>query len=143
VKVVTTNGVFDILHEGHLHILREARKLGDKLIVLINSDESVRKLKGECRPINNQKFRCDMLRELRCVDTVYIFDEPDPCKFIESIKPDIHVKSKSGYKGLEKETLAKYGGKLVLLDDVPSLSTTNIIDRCMKIFYYGEAKTSL
>jgi len=90
--VVFTNGCFDVLHRGHISYLKESKKLGDYLIVGINSDRSVKKLKGEDRPLYNQEDRKFFLEELRCVDEVIIFDEDDPVPLIKRIKPDILTK---------------------------------------------------
>src|SRR3989338_3572301 len=87
-KIITTNGIFDILHIGHIRYLQEAKKLGDILIVAINSDSSVKKIKGPKRPLNNENDRAEMLASLQCIDFVAIFDEENPIKFLEEIKPD-------------------------------------------------------
>ena len=91
-KIVTTNGVFDILHIGHIRYLKEAKKLGDILIIAINSDNSVKKIKDPKRPLNNEKDRAEAIASLEHVDYVTIFNEENPIKFLEEIKPDIHVK---------------------------------------------------
>ena len=87
-----TNGCFDILHAGHIHLLKNAKKLGDFLIVAINSDGSVKSLKGKDRPINNLSARIEMLEALSFVDLVVVFKEPTPLKIIKMISPDILVK---------------------------------------------------
>ena len=124
-RVVTTNGIFDLLHLGHLYILEKAREQGDYLIVLINSDASA--LAQKKTPIFNQDERKKMLEAVRYVDEVRVFDELDPREALRQIKPYAHVKSKSGYKGLEKEVLDEYGGKLILVDDIPSFSSTSLM----------------
>lgn len=91
-KIVTTSGVFDILHIGHIRYLRAAKKLGDVLIVAVNSDSSVRKIKGPKRPLNNENDRAEALASLECVDYVTIFSENTPIKILGIIKPRIHVK---------------------------------------------------
>ncbi len=91
-KVIFTNGCFDILHRGHLEILKFCKSLGDHVVVGLNSDESVRRLKGETRPINCQEDRKILLETLRCVDEVIIFDEDTPYRLIKEIKPLIIVK---------------------------------------------------
>ncbi len=126
-KVVTTNGCFDILHVGHLRLLKKSRALGDKLIVLINSDMSVKKLKGKNRPIYNQNDRAEMLLAFSFVDEVRIFIEDNPCQELKKIEPTIHVKSVEGYKGLEGPVIDKWGGILVLFPDEKGYSTTNIL----------------
>src|SRR3989344_810490 len=92
-KIVTTNGVFDILHFGHVKYLEEAKNLGDFLIVCVNSDSSVKRIKGDKRPINDEKSRMGVLAGLESVDYAFIFDEKDPRSWIGRIKPDIHVKA--------------------------------------------------
>ena len=91
-KVVTTNGCFDILHVGHLRYLQKAKRLGDILIVAINSDESVRAIKGDKRPLVPEDERAEILAALECVDYVMIFPELDPIQFLKELRPDIHVK---------------------------------------------------
>ena len=91
-KIVFTNGCFDLLHPGHSHYLTEAKALGDVLIVGLNSDESVKQIKGNDRPINNEDFRSKMLMSLKPVDAVVIFNENTPIQIISIIKPAIHVK---------------------------------------------------
>src|SRR3989344_1680230 len=116
-KIVTTNGVFDILHIGHIRYLQKAKKLGDVLIVAINSDSSVRKIKGPKRPLNNENDRAEMLASLQCIDFVAIFDEENPIKFLEEIKPDVHAKG-GDYKIsqiIEKDTVEKNNGRGIFL----------------------------
>ncbi len=128
-SIVFTNGCFDILHAGHLRTLLTAKREGDFLVVGLNSDASVRRLKGEQRPINSQEERAQMLAALECVDLVVIFDEDTPLKVIETLQPDVHVKG-GDYKEddlPEAETIKSYGGKLVLAKLLPGHSTTNII----------------
>lgn len=130
-KIVFTNGCFDILHYGHISYLQKAASFGDKLIVGLNSDNSVRRLKGESRPINNQNDRAAILAALECVDYVVIFDEDTPINLIEEIKPDILVKG-ADYKPEEvvgKDLVESYGGQLHLVSFVDGHSTTNIINK--------------
>src|SRR5579884_3042660 len=91
-RIVATNGCFDIIHVGHTRYLEEARKLGDILIVGINSDDSVRQLKGSSRPINNEADRAEVLASLRCVDFVTIFGEPTADKFLQTVRPAVYAK---------------------------------------------------
>src|ERR1700759_762483 len=91
-KVVFTNGCFDIIHPGHVDLLNRAKALGTKLVVGINSDASVKAIKGPQRPYLNQDDRVELLKGLRAVDEVYVFDEPTPARLIEEIKPDVLVK---------------------------------------------------
>jgi D-beta-D-heptose 7-phosphate kinase/D-beta-D-heptose 1-phosphate adenosyltransferase len=131
-KIVLTNGCFDILHPGHISYLQQARDLGDRLIVLVNSDDSVRRLKGPERPVHNLDYRMQMLAALECVDWVVAFDEDTPQKMIGKILPDILVKG-GDYKDISeiaghKEVLAN-GGKVELLGFVEGHSTTHVIQK--------------
>jgi len=130
-KVVFTNGCFDLLHIGHIKCLQEAKSLGDILIVAINSDESIRKIKGKGRPITPAKERAEILAALECVDYVTIFSEILPNKLIEILKPDIHVKG--GDYSIDELPEAKivksYGGRVVIVNKVENHSTTKIIER--------------
>lgn len=130
--IVTTNGSFDILHVGHVKSLNLARQQGDYLIVGLNSDSSIRGYKGPNRPINNQEDRAYLLSALECVDYIVIFDEPDPREFLGAIKPHYHVKSKSGYKGTEREVVESNGGQVVLLEDLPGYSTTTLLNKLLQ-----------
>ena len=130
-KIVTTNGVFDLLHRGHCEYLKKARTFGNVLIVGVNSDKSVKKIKGKGRPILNQEDRAILLASLYFVDYVCIFDEETPNKFISVIKPDFHVKG-GDYKLEdlpEKSTVEKHGGKIKIVDYIDNISTTKIIER--------------
>jgi len=132
--IVTTNGVFDILHIGHIRYLQEAKKLGNILIVAVNSDNSTKKIKGPERPKNNENDRAETLAALECVDFVTIFDEENPIKFLEEIKPDFHVKG-GDYKPeeiIEKDVVIKNGGKVHLIDKIEGYSTTSFIHRIQK-----------
>src|SRR3989338_6754152 len=116
-KIVTTNCVFDILHLGHVKYLEEAKKLGELLIVGVNSDKSVKQIKGYKRPINGEKSRLMVLAALESVDYVFLFSEKDPRKWIEKVKPDIHVKA-GDYKMsqiIEKESVERNNGKVALM----------------------------
>ena len=128
-KVVFTNGCFDLLHPGHVSYLEQARALGDVLVVAINSDQSVRRLKGNDRPILDQDIRSIMLAALRWVDYVTIFDAPDPLKLIALLEPDILVKG--GDWRLQdivgRELVEARGGQVFSLPFVGSYSTSNII----------------
>lgn len=129
-KIVTTNGCFDLLHLGHAETLREARALGDRLIVGVNSDRTVRALKGPLRPVNPESARARVLAALEAVNWVFVFDEPDPIRFIEAIRPDIHAKG-GDYRGriLEQDAVERNGGRVRLLPFVPGFSTTELINR--------------
>ena len=129
-KIVTLNGSFDLLHSGHLKIIKEAKSLGDVVIVGLNSDASVKRYKGKDRPIVGEKQRAEMLLSLRDVDYVHIFPELDPILFLRQIKPDIHVNgSEYGEDCIEAEEVKKHGGKIHLVAKTDSFSTSNIIDK--------------
>lgn len=129
-RIATINGSFDLLHAGHLHILREASRQADVLIVGLNSDASVRGYKGASRPIVPEQYRAEMLLALRFVDYVHIFDESDPRAFIEEVRPDVHVNGEEyGADCIEAPTVLKYGGQLRLVNRVPGLSTSDIVRR--------------
>ena len=129
--VVFTNGCFDILHSGHVRYLTAARELGDILIVGMNSDASVRKLKGEGRPVNPAADRAEVLAGLRAVDHVVIFNEDTAEELVRRLQPDIYVKG--GDYSLdrlpESAIVAVYGGRTVLVPVVEGRSTTNVIQR--------------
>lgn len=133
IKIVSTNGAFDIIHRGHVSCLESAKKLGDYLIVGLNSDKSIKRYKSKDRPIIPQEDRAIILAGLSMVDFVVIFEEDDPRDLLKNIKPNIHVKSRSGYKGIEKEVVEENGGKIVLIDDIDGISTTQIIDKIKKL----------
>jgi rfaE bifunctional protein nucleotidyltransferase chain/domain len=128
-RVVFTNGCFDLLHPGHIHSLEAARALGDLLIVGINSDESVRILKGEGRPLTPQDERAEILASLECVDGIVIFDELTPREVIAALLPDVLVKGSDwpGNQIVGREEVEAAGGKVVLIDNVPGYSTTEIL----------------
>jgi rfaE bifunctional protein nucleotidyltransferase chain/domain len=126
---VTINGSFDLMHAGHLHILREAARQGNVLIVGLNSDASVRSYKGANRPIVPERQRAEMLLALRAVDYVHVFDEAVPMPFIEEVRPDVHVNgAEYGEACIEAATVAGLGGRLHLVDRVPELSTTALLE---------------
>lgn len=135
-KIVTTNGAFDILHIGHKRALEASRALGDVLIVGVNSDTSVKQYKSEQRPIISENERAELLAGFACVDFVTIFNEPDPCHFLEVVKPDIHTKSGDYVADeiIEVPTVRNNGGEVVIISLVEGVSTTNIIDRILKVY---------
>ena len=130
-KIVTTNGCFDILHVGHLRYLKKAKSFGDILVVALNSDSSTRALKGESRPINNQNDRAELLSNLNCVDIVVIFDEISPEKLLVEIAPDIHTKGADyTIETLpEAKAIIEAGGKIEFIEFVEGKSTTNTIKK--------------
>jgi len=133
-KIVFTNGCFDLIHIGHVRYLVEAKKLGDILIVGINSDESVRSLKGKNRPIINEKERAEITDSLKPVDYVVVFNEKTPDKLIEQLKPDIHVKGGDYQMDEihESKSMRRIGGKTVILREIEGKSTSNILQRILK-----------
>ena len=135
-KIITTNGVFDILHIGHIRYLQEAKKLGDMLIVGINSDPSVKRIKGQKRPINNENDRAEALAALQCVDYVAIFTEDDPIIFLKAIKPNIHVKGGDYDMNqiIEKDTVEVNGGVVKLIPEVGGYSTSDLIKKIVKLY---------
>jgi len=128
-KVVFTNGCFDVLHPGHIQSLEKARSLGDALIVGINSDGSVRTLKGEGRPVIPEQERAEILANLECVDAVVIFDELTPQRVVAELLPDVLVKGGDwpGNQIVGREEVEAAGGKVVLVEVVPGYSTTEIL----------------
>lgn len=133
-KVVFTNGVFDLIHSGHIDYLSKAKKLGDVLIVGLNSDDSVRRIKGDKRPILKQEERAFILSNLKPVDYVFFFDEDTPEKLISEIIPDILVKGAdwSVDKIVGREIVEKNGGKVMNIEFVNDQSTSKIIDLIVK-----------
>jgi D-glycero-beta-D-manno-heptose 1-phosphate adenylyltransferase len=130
-KVVFTNGVFDLLHPGHVQYLREARALGQALIVAVNSDRSVRAIKGPARPINPQGERAEVLLALASVDAVTIFDEDTPHQIISAIQPDILVKGADWGPNdiVGRDVVEARGGTVVRIALTPGLSSTELIRR--------------
>jgi len=130
-KTVFTNGCFDILHRGHVEYLQKAKTFGDKLIIGLNSDASVRRLKGETRPIQDQESRKIILEALRCVDEVIIFDEDTPYELIKKIQPDVLVKG-ADYKPddiIGYDIVKAKGGEVCTIEFVEGHSTSGIVNR--------------
>ena len=130
--LVTTNGSFDILHVGHLRILKAAKEMGDILLVLVNSDMSVKLNKGKERPIINLSERMELLAGLECVDYVLPFNEKEVLYILEKIKPDIHVKGGTFIPERvqkEKDLVEEHGGKHECLGKIGNFSTSNIIEK--------------
>jgi rfaE bifunctional protein nucleotidyltransferase chain/domain len=130
-RIVLTNGCFDILHLGHLRYLRQARALGDVLIVGVNSDDSVRRLKGDGRPLNTAHDRAELVAGLSCVDLVVVFNELTPRRLIETVRPDVYVKG--GDYALdrlpERQLVERLGGRVEIVTHLPGRSTTGIVAR--------------
>jgi len=135
-KIIFTNGCFDILHAGHTRYLSEARKLGDVLVLALNSDRSVRAIKGEKRPIVPEAERAEVLAALSSVDYVTVFDEPTPLALIELLRPDVIVK---GGDWAEKDIVGAdavrgWGGRVAVMPEIEGASTTNIIDKVLRVY---------
>lgn len=130
-KIVFTNGCFDILHRGHLHVLREAKALGDLLIVAVNSDGSVKRLKGPSRPVINEAGRSELIAALEMVDYVTLFEEKDPRRLIEEIQPDILAKGGDWRRDqvVGADIVERNGGKVAVIPYLKGFSTTEIIER--------------
>lgn len=124
-KIVFTNGCFDIIHRGHVEYLKKAKELGDLLILGLNSDLSVKRLKGENRPINKEKDRAIVLAALECIDYITIFEEDTPLELIKIVKPDILAKG-GDYK-IENIAGREYAKETILIDFLDGYSTSNII----------------
>lgn len=135
--VVFTNGCFDILHAGHVTYLQKARKLGDILVLGLNSDLSVKKIKGEKRPVIHQDQRAMVLSGLQCVDHVVLFDDPDPARLIETVCPDVLVKGadwpEDGIIG--GDFVKGRGGRIERVAFEQDISTTSIIERIGRLYY--------
>jgi D-beta-D-heptose 7-phosphate kinase/D-beta-D-heptose 1-phosphate adenosyltransferase len=133
-KLVFTNGCFDILHVGHVRYLTQARALGDVLVVAVNSDRSVRELKGPGRPIVPELERAEIVAGLGCVDLVFLFDEPTPQRVIDAIVPDILVKGADWQISsiVGRETVEKAGGEVRNITLVEGCSTTAIISKILE-----------
>jgi len=133
-RIVFTNGCFDLLHIGHVRYLEKARALGDVLVVGVNSDSSVRKLKGPKRPILPEEERAGILSGLGCVDYITIFREIDPLKLITSLRPDVLVKGGDWTKEqtVGKEVVERSGGEVVIVPFVKGASTSNLIETILE-----------
>jgi rfaE bifunctional protein nucleotidyltransferase chain/domain len=135
-KIVMTNGCYDLLHVGHISSLKYAKELGDILLVAVNDDISVRKIKGELRPIMPVHYRMEMLSELKVVDYVISFSQKNALSVIKMLKPDVYVKGadynlQETPEGIE---VLNYGGKIVSSPIIPSVSTTSIIKKINKLY---------
>jgi D-beta-D-heptose 7-phosphate kinase / D-beta-D-heptose 1-phosphate adenosyltransferase len=128
-RVVATGGCFDLLHTGHVRLLHQARQLGDALVVLLNSDSSVRALKGPNRPVMAARDRARVLSALECVDEVVIFDELSPEKTLDRLRPDVWVKGGDYTEAdlPEADVVRRNGGEVVLLPTVAGYSSSNLI----------------
>jgi len=133
-KIVFTNGVFDILHVGHLSLLEKAKTFGDVLVVGVNSDLSVKAIKGESRPINNQNDRTCLLAGFEVVDYITVFEEQTPCEIISYLTPNIHVKggdyNPDDFENMPEAKIVKgYGGEIKIINIIPGKSSTDLITK--------------
>ena len=129
--IVTTNGCFDILHVGHVRYLQKTKTFADYSVVMLNSDKSVRSIKGPTRPVNNENDRAEILCALSCVDYVVLFDEDSPESLIAEIKPDVHTKGADYTVETlpEAKTIIENGGRIEFISFVEGKSTTSIIEK--------------
>lgn len=135
-KIIFTNGCFDILHVGHVRYLKEAKKIGDILVVAINSDSSVRAIKGEKRPLIPEDERAEIVASLKSVDYVTIFHESTPLELIEYLQPHIIVKGGDWREEdvVGQESVKKLGGKVVIVPEIGGASTSGIIEKITKVY---------
>ncbi len=142
-RIVFTNGCFDLLHVGHVRYLQEAKKLGDKLIIGLNSDYSVRQIKGSSRPINPQDHRGEVLAALECVDRIVIFDEPTPLRLITHLEPDVLVKGADWKEEdiVGREVVLGRRGAVRRIALTNGISTTEIIKKILER-YRGKVNAS-
>jgi D-glycero-beta-D-manno-heptose 1-phosphate adenylyltransferase len=141
-RVVFTNGCFDILHAGHVRYLSQARSYGDVLVIGLNSDKSVKMIKGEKRPIISEMQRAEVLEGLWCVDYVTLFHESDPLRLIEKLMPDVLVKGEDWPedKIIGADFVCRNGGEVIRVRMVPEISTSDIIQKIIKTYGRQEGK---
>ena len=137
--IAFTNGCFDILHVGHVRYLKEAKSTADVLVLGLNSDASVREIKGEKRPLVGEDERAEVLAALECVDFITIFSEPTPLALINLIKPDILIKGGDWpeEKIVGRDEVRKWGGRVVVIAEVKGKSTTNIVDKIIEVYGFA------
>lgn len=135
-KIAFTNGCFDILHVGHVRYLREAKKTADVLVLALNSDSSVRSIKGEKRPLVGEEERAEILAALEFIDFVTIFEELTPQELIVYLKPDVLIKGGDWPedKVVGRDDVKKWGGRVVLIPEVKGKSTTNIVEKIKEVY---------
>ncbi len=135
--VVTTNGCYDILHVGHVRYLQKTKNIADYSVIMLNSDSSVKKIKGENRPVNTELDRAEILCALSCVDYVVIFEEKSPCELLDKIKPDFHTKGADytieTLPKEERDVIEKNNIKIRFIEFVQGKSTTNTIEKMKNI----------
>jgi D-glycero-beta-D-manno-heptose 1-phosphate adenylyltransferase len=134
-RIVFTNGCFDLMHAGHVSYLSAARRQGDRLVVGLNSDLSVRAIKGAARPIVTQAMRAQVLEALECVDYITLFDDPDPLTLILAVQPDVLVKGADWEEAqiIGAREVKSAGGDVVRVPLVPGISTSEIIRRILEM----------
>lgn len=139
-KIAFTNGCFDILHVGHVRYLREAKRAGDILVLALNSDSSVRTIKGEERPLVSEQERAEVLAALEFVDYITIFSESTPLELINHLKPDVIIKGGDWAedKIVGRDEVKKWGGHVTIIPEVEGKSTTNIVEKIKKIYCPGK-----
>lgn len=135
-KIAFTNGCFDILHVGHVRYLREARKTADVLVLALNSDSSVRSIKGEKRPLVSEEERAEILAALEFIDFVTVFPELTPLELITYLKPDILIKGGDWPedKVVGRDDVKKWGGRVILIPEIKGKSTTNIVEKIKNVY---------
>jgi rfaE bifunctional protein nucleotidyltransferase chain/domain len=138
-KIAFTNGCFDILHVGHVRYLKEAKKTADALVLALNSDASVRSIKGEKRPLVSEQERAEVLAALECIDFVTIFSEPTPLELICYLKPDILIKGGDWPEDqvVGRKEIQQWGGHVTIIPEVAGKSTTNIVDKIITVYCSG------
>ncbi len=143
-KIVFTNGCFDLIHTGHTRYLAKAKSYGDILVVAVNSDASVRLIKGEKRPINSESDRMETLAALDVVDFVTLFHEPDPYKTISELQPDVLVKGGDWpiEKIIGRDIVEQRGGKVISVGYIEGASTTGLIERIVERYGKSESKNA-
>jgi len=138
-KIATLNGSFDLMHAGHLQIIYEASEVADVLIVALNSDASIREYKSKDRPIIPLEYRLQLMAALEFVDYVTWFDETNPIRLLEDIKPDVHVNgAEYGENCIEADTVKAHGGKIHIVQLVPGLSTSQILGKITALTLKGK-----
>ncbi|OGP66318.1 MAG: glycerol-3-phosphate cytidylyltransferase [Deltaproteobacteria bacterium RBG_16_44_11] len=139
-KIAFTNGCFDILHVGHIRYLREAKKTADILVLALNSDSSVRAIKGNKRPLTCEGERAEILAALEFIDFVTIFEETTPLELIIDLKPDVLIKGGDWpeEKVVGREEIKKWGGRVAIIPEILGKSTTNIVEKIKKMYFPNE-----
>ena len=133
-KIVTTNGCYDLLHLGHVNTFTLAKGYGHMLVVGVNSDESIRRYKSPSRPVVPENDRAFMVASLGVVDYVVIFDEDTPVKLLDAIKPHYHIKSDAGYKGIERAIIETNGGRIITVPDLPGYSSGQLVRKAAEVY---------